>query len=132
MVISNYYSWYVEIVHMPSTTARATVEKFKNICARWGIPERVTSDNGPQFSADEFRKFAESYGIELTPSSPGFPQSNGQAESGVQVAKRILRNPDPSLALMTYRKTPISATGLSPSELMIGRRIGTTLPMLPR
>ena len=131
MAISDYYSQYIEIVHMPSTTARATVEKFKNICARWGIPERVTSDNGPQFSADDFNRFEELYGIELTLSSPGFPQSNGQAENGVQVAKHILRNPDPSLALMIYHTTPISATGLSPSELMIGRAIRTTLPMLP-
>ena len=125
MVISDYYSQCVEIVHMPSTTARATVEKFKNICPRWGIPERVTSDNGPQFSAPvEFQRFAELFGIELILSSPGFPQSNRQAESGVQLAKCILRNPDPSLALMTYRMTSISATGLSPSKIMIGRRIG--------
>ena len=111
---------------MPSTTAGATVEKFKNICARWGIPERVTSNNGPQFRTDEFRRFAELYGIELIPSSPGFLQSNGQAESGVQVANRILRNPDPSMELMTYCATSISATGSSPSELMIGRQIRTT------
>ena len=90
---------------MPSSMARATVEKFKNICAKWGIPERVTSDNSPQFSADEYLRFVELYGIKSTPPSPGFPQSNGQMESGVQVAKHILRNPDPSLALMTYCAT---------------------------
>ena len=132
LVMMDYYSRYVELSHMPSTTSRATVEKSKNIFARWGVPERITSDNGPQFSGGVFEEFAEKYKIELTPSSPGFPQSNGQAESGVQIAKRILRNPDPSLALMVYRATPVTATGFSPSELMIGRKIRTTLPMISR
>ena len=132
LVMMDYYSRYVELAHMTSTTSESVIAKMKNICARWGIPQRVTSDNGPQFSSDIFARFAESYGIELIPSSPGFPRSNGLAESGVQIAKRILRNPDPSLALMTYRATPVTATGLSPSELMMGRRIRTTLPMIPK
>ena len=128
----DYYSRYVELSHMPGTTSRATVEKMKNIFAGWGVPERMTSDIGPQFSGGVFEEFAEKYKIELTPSSPGFPQLNGQAESGVQIAKRILRNPDPSLVLMVYRATPVTVTGFSPSELMIGRKIRTTLPMISR
>ena len=35
------------------------------------------------------------------------------------------------LALMSYRSTPSTATGYSPSEIMLQRQIRTTLPALP-
>ncbi|ELU06798.1 hypothetical protein CAPTEDRAFT_194439 [Capitella teleta] len=34
------------------------------------------------------------------------------------------------LALMVYRATPITATSFSPSEIMIGRKLRTTIPAL--
>ena len=128
----DYHSRYIELAHMPSTTSFAVIEKMKNMFARWGIPEEVTSDNGPQFNAEEFAKFAETFGFTHTTSSPTFPQSNGEAESGVQIAKKILRDPDPSVALMTYRATPVAAIGCSPAELVMGRRMRTLLPTIPR
>ena len=36
------------------------------------------------------------------------------------------------LALMIHRSTPTTATGYSPAELAMGRRIRSTLPTLPR
>ena len=132
LVAIDYHSRYIELAHMPSTTSFAVIEEMKNMFACWGIPEEVTSDNGPQFNAEEFAKFAETFGFTHTTSSPTFPQSNGEAESGVQIAKKILRDPDPSVALMTYRATPVAAIGCSPAELMMGRRMRTLLPTIPR
>lgn len=45
--------------------------------------------------------------------------------------KLLLKNPnDPSITLLTYRATP-NALGFSPSELWMGRRLRTRLPILP-
>lgn len=51
----------------------------------------VVSDNGPQFSSLDYRDFAETYGFEHVTSSPLYPQSNGLAEKGVQIVKRLLK-----------------------------------------
>ena len=80
---------YNELTYMFSTTSKAMVEKMKNIFARSGVLEWIASDNGPQFTGSAaFEEFAESYKIELTPSSLGLAQSKGQAESSVQIAKK--------------------------------------------
>uniref|UniRef100_A0A3Q3WAC7 Uncharacterized protein n=1 Tax=Mola mola TaxID=94237 RepID=A0A3Q3WAC7_MOLML len=53
-------------------------------------------------------------------------------ERAVQTAKRILQPQDPLIALMSYRSTPCTTKGVSPTELLMGRKIGTTLPTLEK
>ena len=81
--------------------------------------------------SSEFQNFADNWNFVHTTSSPYFPQSNGQAERAVQIAKRILQQEDPFLALLSYRTTATSPTAVSPAELAMGRKLRTTLPTLP-
>ncbi|KAL8567087.1 hypothetical protein ACOMHN_027514 [Nucella lapillus] len=104
---------------------------MKNIFAHHGVPETLVTDNGRQFTAAEFRTFTDSWGITHVTSSPYFAQSNGEAERAVKEAKKILAQKDPFLALLTYRSSPTTPTGVSPAELLMGRRIRNTLPTIP-
>ena len=57
LVIVDYYSRYIDLAHLPNTTSSTVVNKMKNSFAHHGIPERVISDNGMQFTSAEFKTF---------------------------------------------------------------------------
>ena len=101
LLIVDYFSKYIEIAHLRSTSADVVITHCKSIFARHGIPEVITSDNGPQFSAQKFAKFATMYGFTHLTSSPYYPQGNGEAERAVQTIKNLLRkSQDPYLAVL--------------------------------
>ena len=87
LVTVDYFSSFWEIDLLPTTSRRAVITKLKGHFVRYGIPKQLVSDNGPQFSAVEFKEFAAENGIEHRTSSPGHPKSNGKAESAVKAVK---------------------------------------------
>lgn len=74
--------------------------------ARRGILEVFRSDNEPKFVSKSFHEFTSKYQIRQTKSSPHNPESDGEAERMVKVAKDIPKKAeDPDLALLIYRTT---------------------------
>jgi transposase InsO family protein len=130
LLVVDYYSRYPEVHKLNSTTADATTHTPKSTLPRPGIPETVTSDNGPQFSSQSFADYARRYDFQHTTTSPLYAQSNGQAERTVQTVKRLLEDStDPYLALLTYRSTPFPWCMRSPAELLMGRRLRANIPV---
>lgn len=129
ILVIDYFSRYIEVANLTSTTATQVINKLKAIFARHGVPEVLVTDNGPQFSAEEFAAFAKDYDFIHTTTSPHYPQSNGEAERAVRTVKSLLKKgEDPHKALMAYRATPL-AHGSSPAQLLMGRNIRTPLPV---
>lgn len=126
------HSNFPEVQQLRDTTASTSIAALSAMFARYGVPLEVCTDNGPQFSSYEFAEFARKYDFSHVTSSPHYPQSNGLAEKGVQIVKRLLKKSQDSgedfwLGLLAYRSTPLE-DGRSPGELLQGRRLRSDVP----
>ena len=119
-----------EIDRLTSTTSSAVVLKLKNHFARYGCPDRLISDNGPQFVSSQFRKLANDWDFEHRTSSPG----NSKANSKVETAKNLLlrkalsAGTDPYIAILDYRNTPLQGMESNAAQRLMNRRTRTLLP----
>ena len=107
--------------------------------ARFGVPREIVSDNGLQFTSEDFKHFMAANGIKHIHSSRYHPASNGAAERFVQTVKRAIRagcNHGQSLEealstfLLGFRTTPHATTGVAPCTLMFNRDLRTRLHLL--
>ena len=95
LLLVDYYSRYIEVNKLTSTTSASVITALKAAFSRYGIPSNMVSH--------EMKQFAVSYGFTHVTSSPHYPQSNGLAEKAVKTAKKLLKqSPDPYLALLSY------------------------------
>ena len=81
----------MEVTKLPNKTASTVITCIKSIFARHGIPEKVMSDNSPQYALEIFKTFAAEYRFEHVTSSPRCPQSNGTAERAVKTVKSMFK-----------------------------------------
>ena len=91
------------------------------------------SDNGPPFLSNEFAAFASQYGFDHITSSPRYQQSNDFIERMVQTVKQSMTKcaaagHDLNLAMLIDRATPLTASILSPAELLNRRKYRALLP----
>ena len=134
LVVCDYYSNFIEVENLQTTTTRAVCKALKILFARYGVPDTLVTDNGPQFSSAEFLMFTKAWSFEHSTSSLHYPQSNGKAENAVKTVKRLFTKcrearQSEYRALLDWWNTPTEGVGTSPAQRFLGRRCKTLLLM---
>jgi len=57
LLLVDYYLRFIEVVKLSATTTKSVISAMMPIFARYGIPDVIVSDNGPQYSSQEFGEF---------------------------------------------------------------------------
>ena len=135
LVVVDYYSRYMEIEVLKSTTADKVIASLRKIflTVTHGLPVSITTDNGPQFISKEFCKLIEEERIEHRRRvTPLWSQANGELArqnrfllKRIKIAQIEKRNWKEELGsfLIVNRTTPHSGTGVSPAKLLLSRKL---------
>ena len=123
LVLVDAHSKWPEVVEMQTTTAEKTIQVMRGMFAAYGLPEQVVSDNGSQFTSQEFAEFMKRNGIKHIKSTPYHPSTNGLAEQFVQTFKRAMLKDFGSRPthhqlenfLLVYRSSPLPPIALQAS-----------------
>jgi transposase InsO family protein len=106
---------------------------LEHIVYRFGIPQTLTTDQGPSFMARQFKEFASSLGIKMLISLPYYAQANGQEEASNKILiglikKKIEEKPRRwhevlMEALWAYRVSKHGAIKTTPFELVYDQEV---------
>jgi transposase InsO family protein len=141
LVVVDYFTKWGEAFALPDQTAQTTADCLvENFFSRFGLPERIHSDQGSNFESTLFKEMTELMGIKKTRTTPYMPRSDGLCEKLNSTIKQILKgmiseNPTEwdnhlQYAMMAYRATPQCSTGYSPNQMMLGREVLLPLDLM--
>lgn len=124
----------MKVSSLTTTTSLNIIKEMKAVFARYGIPDSLVTDYGPQFSSKEFAVFAGVWVFYHITTSPTYPQFNGKAENAVKTIKKLFKKCQESgqsvyLALLNWHNMPAEGIGTSPAQCLMGRQCKTLLPM---
>jgi len=138
-IVIDQYSKFPEVDIVSTTSFEKLKPILDRICVSHGIPETISTDNGPPYTSHEMKEYCSKMGIKLTVVSPKDPQCNGFVENFVKNICKLLHTSvaeglDPrsqlSSYLLQYRSTPHSTTEKSPFQMLYNRPIRTKLPQI--
>ena len=135
-ILVDAHSKWVEIFKTKGTATSDVIRCLQHVYATFGLPVSIVSDNGPCFTSVEFKEFVNKGGVKHITTAVYKPSTNGLAEKMVQTFKNTLKkSTDPvgltiDKFLFNYRLTPHSTTGVSPAELMFGRKMRNRFDLL--
>lgn len=134
LVLVDSYSGWFEIDLLRDLSSSTVITKLKRHFSVHGSPHKVFSDNGTQFTSQQFKEFAAAWDFTHTTSSPEYPQANGLAERAVRSAKHLMEKSkrdgsDVFQNLLNLRNVPRDQTLGSPAERLMSRQTRTSLPI---
>ena len=129
VTVDHYSDWFeVHLLNEDITSANVISVKKAHF-ARYGIPDIFLSDNGPQYTSQEFSNFAKTDGFKLITRSPYYARATGKAEAAVKEAKKMLKKSDLCTGLLDHRNTPPQGMTYSPAQRFLCRRTKSNLPI---
>ncbi|XP_063626442.1 uncharacterized protein K02A2.6-like [Cydia splendana] len=135
LIVVDAFSKWVEIIPTKTTTSSFCIQKLDELFDTFGLPYTLVSDNGRQFTSQEFQNFLSNNGIVHKTIAPYHPATNGQAERFVQTIKKTLHKLEGESGVITQkilkvkrilRGTP-GSSGDTPYMRMFGREVRTRL-----
>ncbi len=131
--VIDYYTKYAEAEALPNQEAETIVRALEEIFARHGMPSVLLTDQGRNFESHLVKSVCQLFGIEKRRTTAYHPQTDGLCERFNGVLKALLRMKvnndkddwDEQLphALLAYRVSKQSSTGVTPFEMLYGRDV---------
>ena len=140
VIVDRLSGWPVVVPCQGDTTSHNTTRMLSRYFREVGVPLRLRTDGGPQFSSSIFAAFVQRWGVHHVMSSPHYPQSNGHAEAAVKSIKHLIHTTAPSgninceefdRGLLELRNTP-NFTGRSPAQILYGHPLRSCVPAHPQ
>nr|XP_055054019.1 uncharacterized protein K02A2.6-like [Misgurnus anguillicaudatus] len=138
LILVDAHSKWIDVYPASAATSQVTIEKLRQCFSIHGLPQTIVSDNGTCFTSQEFQAFLKQNGIQHITFAPFHPASNSLAERAVQSFKQGITKIkgdtlETKLArfLFNNRITPQTTTGVSPAEMLMSRRLRSTMDLLP-
>jgi len=142
LTVVDHYTKYAEAYPLADTGTKAICDiLLQEYIPRHGIPERILSDRGPNFTSQLVKSLCRTLGISKLQTTAYHPQGNGVVERFHRTLADIIaklsrkggRDWEAWLpaALASYRSLPHCSTGYSPNYLTYGRELYTQIPDLP-
>jgi len=99
LVAIDYFTKWVEAASYANVTKQVVARFIKqNIICRYGVPERIITDNGSNLNNKTMKELCQSFKIQHHNSSPYRPKMNGAVEAANKNIKKIVQK-----MVVTYR-----------------------------
>lgn len=139
VAICDYFSRYMIATIVQSIAFDVVKKVLDSVFERFGRPIGIRVDNGPPFNGQPFQDYCSSVNVEVIFTTPYHPQQNGMIERGMQTINKAMKiakieKVDLKEALRdkirSYNSAVHRVTGVAPEELLHGRKIRRSLPLL--
>ena len=133
VAIDKFTKW-PEVTDVRKVIAQSAIKFLKDLVCHFGVPARIITDNGTQFTSHTFMQYVHSLRCKISFASVAHPRSNGQAERENAEVLRGLKTrtfdtlqkhgrwwmEELPVVLWSLKMTPNRATGHTPFSLVYG------------
>jgi len=130
LIIADAGSGWLEAFPCKDRSSSEVIRCLRETFCRFGIPNKLVSDNAQEFVSEELRGWLQTQGCESIFTPIYHPRSNGLAERAVQTIKTAMRAWRPQVGsfdaflqrtLFNLRNSTSAARRKSPAETMLSR-----------